>query len=130
MTTQAPDPVPPRGEGPPPMPPARSTRCLPTLAVLLLLATALPLRAASPRDELLRHVPDDVGFCLIVTDLRATSAALADSPFAEQFRASPVGQALVNSPELKQLALVDKQIGAFLGVSAEGLRDDLLGDGF
>jgi hypothetical protein len=112
------------------MPPARST-CLPrTLALLLFAAVAAPLRAESPRDELLRHVPDDVGFCLIVTDVRATSAALADSPFAEQFRASPAGQALANSQELKDLAKADATFRALLGIGWDDLRDDILGDAF
>src|SRR5437016_1830154 len=119
------------------MPPARSTY-LRSLALLLFAALSPALharaepgvRAESPRDELLRHVPDDVGFCLIVTDVRATSAALADSPFAEQFRASPAGQALANSQELKDLAKVDATFRTLLGVGWDGLRDDILGDAF
>jgi hypothetical protein len=102
----------------------------PRLLALLLFASAAPLWAASPRDELLRHVPDDVGFCLIVTDLRGHSAALAESPFAEQFRASPAGQALFNAPELKQLDLVEQQLRQILGIGWVGLRDDILGDAF
>src|SRR5262249_55075283 len=117
-------------EGPPTMPPARST-CRPQpLALLLLAALAAPLRAESPRDELLRHVPDDVGFCLIVTDARATSAPLADSPFAEQFRAPPAGQALGKSEELQKLAAVDQFFQQQLGIGWAGLRDDILGDAF
>jgi hypothetical protein len=112
------------------MPPARLLSTPRILALLLLGTLTAPLCAASPRDELLRYVPEDVGFCLIVTDLRGHSAALADSPFAEQFRASPAGQALVNAPEWKQLAEVDQQLQKALGVGWIGLRDDILGDAF
>ena len=36
---------------------------------------------ASPRDELLRLVPADVGFCLVLEDLRGHGKAFAESPF-------------------------------------------------
>jgi hypothetical protein len=113
------------------MPPARLISRLRPLAVLLLLgAVAAPLSAATPRDELLRYVPDDVGFVLLLSDLRGHSAALADSPFAEQFRASPAGQALEKAPELKALTAVDKELEKQLGVGWSGLREDILGDAF
>src|SRR5579884_3703467 len=44
------------------------------------------LRAATPREELLRLVPDSVGFCLVVQDLRNHTADLQNSPFFEQLR--------------------------------------------
>ena len=87
-----------------------------------------PLRAASPRDELLRFVPEDVGFCFVMQDLRAHAADLADSPFVEQIRQSPIGVALRGSQELKQLDRVDKTLRQQLGVGWDRLRDDVFGD--
>ena len=66
------------------------------------------LRAASPRDELLRFVPDNVGFCFVMQDLRVHAAELADSPFVAQLRHSPLGAALQASKELGQLDQIDR----------------------
>ncbi len=111
-----------------PAPPSpRRTPVLATLAVLLLTA---PGRAAAPRDELLRLVPDDVAFCLVVQDLRDHARALGASPFARDFLASPLGTALAASGEVKKLAEVEAFLKEHLGVGWAGLRDDLLGDAF
>jgi hypothetical protein len=89
---------------------------------------AAPLLAASPRDELLRFVPDDVGFCFVLQDLRVHAADLAASPFIEQLRLSPAGAALRASKEIKQLDTVDKYLHQTLGVGWEQLRDDVFGE--
>jgi hypothetical protein len=89
---------------------------------------AAPLQAASPRDELLRFVPDDVGFCFVMQDLRVHAAELAASPFVEQLRMSPVGAAFRATDEIKQLDKVDKYLQQALGVGWDQLRDDVLGD--
>jgi hypothetical protein len=90
---------------------------------------AAPLHAApSPRDELLRFVPDDAGFCFVLQDLRGHTADLLDSPFAEQVRKSPIGSALSADVAVQQLTKVDKDLRAALGVGWEELRDDILGD--
>ena len=86
------------------------------------------LRAASPRDELLRFVPDDVGFCFVMQDLRVHAADLADSPFVEQLRQSPLGAALQASKELSQLDQIDRGLQQSFGAGFDQLRDDLLGD--
>src|SRR5207247_3290697 len=54
----------------------------------LLVALAGRLGAAAPRDELLRFVPADVGFCLVLQDLRGPAADLLASPFVRQLRQS------------------------------------------
>jgi hypothetical protein len=88
-----------------------------------------PLYAASPpREELLRFVPDDVGFCVVLQDLRGHTADVVQSPFAELVRRSPLGAMLNASVELKQLDKVDKDLKALLGVGWAELRDDVLGD--
>jgi hypothetical protein len=96
------------------------------VALGLLLAPALA--AAAPRDEALRLVPDDVGFCLVVQDLRGHAEALADSPFLEEFAKSPLGQALHASPELAKLRAFGAQVRKDLQVDWPQVRDDLFGD--
>jgi hypothetical protein len=97
---------------------------LPSLCSLCLCGSI----SASPRDELLRLVPDDAGFCVVVRDLRDQLGRLARSPFAAQVAASPFGQSFAGSPELKKLAEFDRQLQAALNLSWAQLRDDVLGD--
>jgi hypothetical protein len=89
---------------------------------------AAPVQAATPRDEVLRLVPEDVGFCLVVQDLRGQSAALRDSPFTDKFRTSAFGRRLLAAPEAQKLAEVDKVLRQNLKIGWEELRDVILGD--
>src|SRR5947209_9577727 len=101
---------------------ARPIPALP-LAVAAVLALAAPLCAASPRDELLRFVPDDVAFCFVMQDLRVHAADLAESPFVAQVRQSPLGAALQASAELAQLDKADRDLRKALGVGFDQIRD-------
>jgi hypothetical protein len=91
-------------------------------------ALAAPLPAATPRDELLRFVPEDVGFCFVVQDIRTHSANLLNSPFAQQFRKSPFGKELAASAELRKLAKLERVLEQHLGINWRTLRDDVLGE--
>ncbi len=93
-------------------------------ALSVLLGLAAPAPAAAPRDELLRMVPDDVGFCLVIQDLRNHSATLLASPFVQTLRQAP-GEP---SMGLQKLDEVDRQLEKLLGVSWSELRDEVLGD--
>src|SRR2546430_1612195 len=106
----------------------RSPVCL--LLAALLLGTCPPAGAAppTPADELLRFVPADVTFCFVLRDLRGHAAALQSSPLAEHMRASSLGQTLTATPEWQQLEKANRFLEKFLGVRAEQLRDDILGD--
>jgi hypothetical protein len=86
------------------------------------------LAAAAPRDELLRLVPDSIGFCVVVQDLRGHAASLRDSPFVEQLRQSPLAVKIRNSAALKKLDLFEAKMKEKLGLDWARLRDDLLGD--
>src|SRR2546430_7288658 len=101
-------------------------RCFFAVAAALILV--VPVRAASPRDELLRLVPEDVAFCLLVEDLRDHAAAFLRSPFHEQFAASPFAASLLASPELHKLAEVAGVLRRHLQIDVNQLRDDVLGD--
>ncbi len=85
---------------------------------------------AAPRDELLRLVPDDLAFCLVVQDLRGHGRALAASPFMEAFRKSPFAAALKDSDELRKLTGLDAELRKQIGLDSAGIADKLLGDAF
>lgn len=89
---------------------------------------AVPARAAGPRDELLRLVPDDVALCTILQDLRGHSAALSGSPLAAEFRKSWLGIAVSGAPELTRLAEMEKHFKDATSVDWPQLRDEILGD--
>src|SRR5437868_3919216 len=84
--------------------------------------------AGSPRDELLRLVPEDVGFCLVLENLGGHGKALADSPFVAQFRASPLGTMLHNAPEAQKLTGLDHFLQRYLDLTSAQLRDDILSE--
>jgi hypothetical protein len=86
------------------------------------------MTVAGPRDELLRFVPADVGFCLVVQDLRTHWASFAESDFARHFRESALGQALRKDAEFQKLVDLEKVLKQFLGVEVGKLRDEILGD--
>lgn len=100
------------------------------LALVVALWLGVQLHAASPRDELLRYVPDDVGFCLVVQDLRARWSELSASPFAARFGKSAMGQAILQSQEWQHLQKVEQTLGKHVGLTWQTLRDDVLGDAF
>jgi hypothetical protein len=111
----------------PAVPPLSLSRVI-ALAISLWLCVLAPSSAASSRDELLRRIPDDVAFCLLVQDARRHAADLLDSPFAAQFRRSALGKALLECPEARRLAAVDKHLKDRVGLGWAGLRDELFGD--
>ncbi|HEY2784463.1 MAG TPA: hypothetical protein VGJ05_05755 [Fimbriiglobus sp.] len=97
--------------------------------LLLVLFLGLPARAADrPAETLLKLVPDDAAVCVVVRDLRGHSTRLAESPFAAWFARSPLGRQLGGDDGLKKLADAQKFLTGVFGISAEQLRDDVLGD--
>ncbi len=99
------------------------------LAFLLLLGSGFAtLQAATPRDELLRFVPPDTAFCLVFQDLRTHWASLRASPFAEQFRQSPLTVAALRSEDWQKFNKTEKAMKEQLGLDWVKLRDDILGE--
>ncbi|MFO0811124.1 MAG: hypothetical protein U0746_21045 [Gemmataceae bacterium] len=99
-----------------------------TLVVAILGVLVGESVAATPREAVLRVVPENAGFCLLVTDLRGRLDEFRRSPFVERLLASPIGQALRADPELQKLAKFDEQLRAALDTSTAQLRDDIFGD--
>lgn len=92
-----------------------------------MLALVSPAVAAPPRDELLRLVPEDVGFCVVVQNLKTHLDAVVNSPFVEQFVRSDVGTGLVKSPQAAQLQMLRDVFLGTIGLDAKDIRDDILG---
>jgi hypothetical protein len=106
-------------------------RFVPRIGLILTLgltAFLSPLQAAAPRDELLRYVPDDAAFCLVIQDLRDHSKALEQSPFIKEMQKSPFVQSLLKSDDLKNLLKVEEFLRDNLGVDSVKLRDEIFGD--
>lgn len=97
--------------------------------LVALIATSVPaFSQAGPRDDLLRVVPGDYTFCVVVQNLREHAKggngdsflpALANSPLIKQFK---------DSPEAKKIQQVIDTFLKDLNVTPEQFRDDLLGD--
>src|SRR5438046_2879287 len=87
-----------------------------------------PAAGESPRDELLRLVPEDSGFCVIVQDLRGHGEALAHSPLLEHVQKSPLGLVLNGAGELRQLFDLQKKVEDALKLDFVKLRDEVFGD--
>jgi hypothetical protein len=97
------------------------------LLVSLFLVPCSAVRAA-PRDDLLRLVPEDVGFCLVLQDLRGYLERLQGSPFLESFRQSTAGKELRSSDETRKLLNLAEVLNKQLGLDFDQLRDEVFGD--
>lgn len=98
-------------------------------SLLAFTSTTLPAQAEKdpPSRQLLGHVPDDVTFCVVLTDLRGHQKRLTSSPFIQDLKKDPVfAQLQQMAPEqvLKQVEVVLRQK---MGVSVQELVGDLLG---
>src|SRR3954466_13061521 len=103
-------------------------RRITSLSAAVVLALAAVAHAATPTDELLGLVPEDVGFCLVFQDLRQVVNDVKASAFARQFAASPLGLEILNSPEVGKLAKAEKDVQTALNVSWTDLVNDVFGD--
>src|SRR5713101_3604781 len=99
-----------------------------SVTTLLLFVFTLFAKAGTPRDDLLRLVPEDVGFCLVIQDLRGHSQPFLQSPFAKKLWESPIGMTIASAPEQKKLLEFEAQLQQGLGVTWPQLRDEVFGD--
>src|SRR4051812_29608590 len=86
------------------------------ISLCVLCVFAVPLYSAPPRDELLRLVPNDVGFVVVVQDLREHWKRAQDSPFTKKFLQTAPGKALIGEIAAKQFAEIDRELTKELGV--------------
>jgi hypothetical protein len=94
-------------------------------ALLLLLPGAA---VAAPADGLLRLVPPESTFCVVLQDLRTHVRAVSGSPFGQWFADSVVGGRFRDGPDADKVKQAAKFFQDTVGVSAEELLDDVFGD--
>jgi hypothetical protein len=85
-------------------------------------------QAGAPSADLLRLVPPDMGFCVLVQDLHGHAERFLASPFMEHFRQSRLGKTLLSAPEAAKLEQVRSFLETALGVDWPRVRDEILGD--
>jgi hypothetical protein len=104
-----------------------------SIRIGLLALASLPIalfsaQAQSPRDELLKLVPDDVTLGLVMANLRGQTEKLAAAPWLERIKGSHLAQAIAASPEMEKLTKVDQDLRAGLNLSLAQLRDEIFGE--
>jgi hypothetical protein len=100
------------------------------LAGVILLVLAGPFWAAepAPRPDLLTLVPKETSLCLVLRGFTTHSKYLAESPFAQMFARSRLGQSLIQSEELKKIESLNTVLIKELQTSLGELRDELLSE--
>src|SRR5262245_14029880 len=98
------------------------------LSLCVLCVSVVNIHAANPRDELLKRVPGDVGFVVIVNDLRGNLDRIQNSPFAKKYLSTTRGKEAASGPQWQQLAAVNTMLKNEVGADWQELRDGLLGD--
>lgn len=97
-------------------------------ALVLMTLGIAPLRAQAPPPDLLALVPGDFGFCLTVHDLRGHWQRLEQAPWVKAFKQSPLGEALRNAPEFRELTKFQRDLQQHLEVDWPTVRDEIIGD--
>ncbi len=100
---------------------------LPRVIFVLALGCLPAVSAAAPRDDLLRVVPSDYTFCVLVQNLRDQGKP-GSASFLQKLAESPLFKQFQQSPEAQKVQQVFQAIFKELGVTPEQLRDDILGD--
>jgi hypothetical protein len=99
------------------------------LATLVLVTALAPARAQEPAAaELLRRVPDNLGLCVVVSDLRGQLDRLQQQEWFKKIDANPLVAAVRKSPEFGQVKRFQRQVEQQLGVNLDRIRDDVFGD--
>jgi hypothetical protein len=96
-----------------------------TIAAVLVAPSAA---VAGPRDDLLRLVPDDYTFCVVLQNFRELGRSEGNPSLLKGVADSPLMKGLQTTPEARKFQQAFASILKDLGVTPDQLRDDLLGD--
>jgi hypothetical protein len=77
---------------------------------------------------LLHLVPGDVGFCVVLSDLRGFTEKIVASSWFKKLRAAPLVREAAKAPEAQKLRNLEAQLQKHLKVGLTRLCSDLLGD--
>jgi len=83
---------------------------------------------AGPRDDLLRLVPDDYTFCVVVQNLRDQAKAEGDSSFLKGLAESPFLKKFQTAPEAKKFQEALDTLLKELEVTPDQFANDIFGD--
>jgi hypothetical protein len=83
--------------------------------------------AGSPTNELLRLVPNDITFTVVVQEMGKKAKSFDESPFWKEFEKLPLGKLLVDAQDPESAKQVEQLLKDF-GLTPEQLILDLLGD--
>jgi hypothetical protein len=96
---------------------------------LVLLGVVSPAFAqATASSDLLRLVPDNMGVCLVIHDLRGYADAFEKSPWYKLVKKSPLGAALSDAPEVHKLTKFAEDLGKRLKLTWPQVRDEIFGN--
>ena len=99
------------------------------LSLLVVAALAVPPAAfAGPRDDLLRLVPEDYTFCVVVQALREHAKGGSDAPFLKRLADHPILKGFQGAPEAQKFQRVFDGLMKDLMVAPEQFVNELLGD--
>src|SRR5262245_54214147 len=96
---------------------------------LAIVAVHVPQARCEPpanADELLRLVPGDYGFCLVVQDLKTHVEKWVQSPLAKKLARSPLLKAILDDPAFQAMAKGKGDLAKILGITEQELLDDVL----
>jgi len=97
-----------------------------SLSLVLFVAFARPV-VAGPAEDLLRVAPPDAAFVFVVRDASTHVANLRNSPFAESLARTPLGQRVLESPDLRKLRAAITFVSAQTDTPATSFLTDILG---
>jgi hypothetical protein len=97
-------------------------------AVIALALATGPARAATPTDQVLHLVPGDIGFCVVVKDLRGQTEKILATPWYKALRDSPLVKTVMQAPETKKLRDLEARLQKHLQVGLARLWSDVLGE--
>lgn len=103
-------------------------RLLIFVLVWRVLADTTPVHAGVETEELLRLVPDDVTFCVVVQKPRDVANAVWRGPLLAAIRKGPAGTALRGIPEFEQLRQLEKFLSTQLEIDFSQVFENCFGD--
>lgn len=99
-------------------------------AIFVIGLIVAPTRAQeSAAAELIRRVPDDLGLCLVVHDLRGQLERWQKTDWFKLMEKNPLVAALLEKKEIQDLREFENILRQFLKFDYAMLRDDFVGDG-
>ncbi len=92
----------------------------------LVLGTARAQQPAAA--ELLQRVPDELGLCLVINDLRGQVERWEKTPWLPKLKSNPLVQSFLGGKEVRDILQFEDVLKKHLQIDFADLRNDILGD--